>query len=1150
MTASPGTLERAALEVCKALLPIADALSADTVLQTFADFGVRFPASLKTNAGFAAALAAVDQAARDLNNVSSILGLAAYAGDTEEVVSRGVELFSAVVDLLDAFHELGTAIHAAAGALSTPSSTVTQTFGAALFDRLLNEAVAGYCLRSPILGPVLEIIGVVKRVYHPAHPTDPAQLAHQELILELGNLLSFLSAPLDHLHSLYLWGEAGFDGNALLGMLASVLGGLGSPARFIASAPGAPASLRAFPFVLTVDPTQSPPGLLGRIGLDFRGDYSLTLGGQGATWQVVLDSSVLISGGTSLRIAPPLAITLAPPAATAIEGSTHATLIGAPAEPFLLFGSPQGTRLEVGELRLEAGARVVWNTATSTATFTPELAGQLNAGALIFEKSESDGFIQSLIGGSGFRSDFALGFRFDAEHGLSFTGSAGIELRIPLNLSLGPIHIPELAIAAGIRDTGVPISVAASIDGVLGPFAVSVKDVGVSALFAPADGDGNLGLLDVSLGFKAPTGAGLAIDTTAVKGAGFLSFEPEQGRYSGVLQVSVLELVEVTAIGLVATRLPSGEDGFSLLVVISAEFTPIQLGLGFTLNGVGGLFGWNRTADVAVLRAGVRSGALDRILFPSNIASNLSQIISELGAAFPAKSDQFVAGVMAKVGWGVPALLRAEVGIAVEFSDPVRVLILGIIAATLPSESAPILNIQCNFLGVIDLSAGYISFDASLYDSHLLFMTLEGDMAFRLRWKGQSYFVLSVGGFHPNYQETGRDLPDLRRLSLNIFPGDNPRLRVEMYFAVTSNTVQLGARAEFYAGVAGFSVEGWFQFDALFQWSPFRFSFFISAGFVVRAGGLPLWNLQARLQLEGPTPWKARGTGEFSILFITISISFELQWGEARDTRLPKVAVRPKIAAAIADSRNWAAELPARTSTGITLRELTLQEQNPAEVRMHPFGTLVIRQKIAPFGIALGNYHGAELNDGPTFDVDSVRVGGQPLTLSDDHTVRDEFAPAQYFKLTDTQKVSRPSFESYRSGVRVGSSNTLRVGRGVRRTILFEETIRDRVVTSTDVTSTGAHPITPVFVRATAAGSASGRAAFANLGRLPGSALSPPRIAVAGERFTVVERATLVAVGASHASYAEALQAIRAAEASAPQNAGRWSIVPSNEVVV
>ena len=73
---------------------------------------------------------------------------------------------------------------------------------------------------------------------------------------------------------------------------------------------------------------------------------------------------------------------------------------------------------------------------------------------------------------------------------------------------------------------------------------------------------------------------------------------------AGVSRVHA-EIVTVKAIGLITTKMPDGSPGFSLLIIISAEFTPIQLGFGFTLNGVGGLCGINRNFVTDAIQAGL-----------------------------------------------------------------------------------------------------------------------------------------------------------------------------------------------------------------------------------------------------------------------------------------------------------------------------------------------------------------------------------------------------------------------------------------------------------------------------------------------------------------------------------------------------------------
>ena len=72
----------------------------------------------------------------------------------------------------------------------------------------------------------------------------------------------------------------------------------------------------------------------------------------------------------------------------------------------------------------------------------------------------------------------------------------------------------------------------------------------------------------------------------------------------------------VTVIGVLDTILPDGSHGFSFLLIITFDFPPIQLGFGFTLNGVGGLGGVNRTMNTDALHAGFRAHTLNNVLFP------------------------------------------------------------------------------------------------------------------------------------------------------------------------------------------------------------------------------------------------------------------------------------------------------------------------------------------------------------------------------------------------------------------------------------------------------------------------------------------------------------------------------------------------------
>jgi hypothetical protein len=150
---------------------------------------------------------------------------------------------------------------------------------------------------------------------------------------------------------------------------------------------------------------------------------------------------------------------------------------------------------------------------------------------------------------------------------------------------------------------------------------------------------GNAGPFDIDFGILWPNKLGMVVDVAGViTGGGYVALDPDAGRYVGILELKIYE-IGVTAIAVLDTKDGAGQKlpapGFSLLIAISAEFPPIQLGYGFTLNGVGGLAAINRRLDTDAFLAGVRQGAVDSILFPEDPIRNATTIVSNLTTIFP-----------------------------------------------------------------------------------------------------------------------------------------------------------------------------------------------------------------------------------------------------------------------------------------------------------------------------------------------------------------------------------------------------------------------------------------------------------------------------------------------------------------------------------
>jgi hypothetical protein len=590
-------------------------------------------------------------------------------------------------------------------------------------------------------------------------------------------------------------------------------------------------------------------------------------------------------------------------------------------------------------------------------------------------------------------------------------GAEGLETALSTHGSLGPLDI--LGVTLGIKpspvEASIPVSVGVKLRTTLGPVTIVTESLGLKTLFNYCDDySGVLGPLDIDIGFKPPSGVGILIDAPSVSGGGFLSFAPDRHEYIGMLQLEIAETIAVKAIGLLSTRLPDGGRGYSLVIVIAAEgFAPIQLGFGFTLTGIGGLLGINRTVAVDVLRGGLKSGTLGSLLFPVDPIRNAPQIISDLRAVFPPARERYVFGPMALIEWGTPTILTLELALILEMPQPVRLIVLGRLKADLPDADHALIRVRMDAIGVIDFDRNEISLDATLYDSRILDFALSGDMALRANWGRQPDFVLAIGGFNPRYPVPA-GFPRLQRLALSLGDGDNPRLRFEAYLALTSNTVQFGGRLDFAYSASGFTLVGFLGMDALFQFQPFAFVADIGAMVALKRGRSTLMSVGLDMSLAGPTPWHVWGKAKFKILFFTIKIGFDHRFGRNEPPPLPPaVDVAALLAQALADRRNWSGTLPRGEAAIVTLRASATDA-----LRLHPLAELSVRQRVVPLNRPVSRYGNAPLTGSTTtFSVTTAS------TLTHDY-LQDAFAPAQYQDLSDDDKLAQPAFAQYDAGLR------------------------------------------------------------------------------------------------------------------------------------
>jgi hypothetical protein len=422
-------------------------------------------------------------------------------------------------------------------------------------------------------------------------------------------------------------------------------------------------------------------------------------------------------------------------------------------------------------------------------------------------------------------------------------------------------------------------------------------------------------------------------------------------------------------------------------------------------------------------------------------------VVTDLEEIFPPDRDQFLIGPVVLIEWSQPALISIKVGIVIEFAQPVRIAILGILQAALPTAEEAVLSLKVAFLGLIDFEKGLISFDASIYDSYLGYgdwkFTLEGDIAMRLSVGARPDFINSVGGFHPIYTPpTDLSIPTLRRISVSLLK-DNPRITLSCYFAVTTNTIQFGSRIDLVFKVSGFSIVGDFGFDVLFQFSPFRFLAEVYGHLAVKSGNSEILSLTLDFTLAGPGPWIARGKASFKILFVKIKVHFEKRFGEDATDALPEVEVLPRLLEELGKDTAWRGELGTGASVLVRLIE---RDRQPGEILVDAAGVIAATQGILPLSTEFTLFANARPSDARSIRISEVRVGGFAIATDDES---DSFAPAAFREMSDSDKLKASAYEKMPSGFISRGVGRARTEQVLPRAVRYERIVSDVVTSST-----------------------------------------------------------------------------------------------------
>jgi hypothetical protein len=165
-------------------------------------------------------------------------------------------------------------------------------------------------------------------------------------------------------------------------------------------------------------------------------------------------------------------------------------------------------------------------------------------------------------------------------------------------------------------------------------------------------------------------------------------------------------------------------------------------------------------------------------------------------------------------------------------------------------------------------------------------------------------------------------------------------------------------------------------------------------------------------------------------------VGFDETFGEEQHVSLPSADPWPALRDAIQERQNWSAVLPRRVFQVVSISA----PADSSVVLLDPVGGAELREKVLPLNRPITKFGEATPIGPDRYAVSDVQVGaraGAQWTAT-----RDHFARAQFEHLSDTEKVSIPSFERMDAGVSV-SSGAVTSGTSMPRELTYETLIID-----------------------------------------------------------------------------------------------------------
>jgi hypothetical protein len=552
----------------------------------------------------------------------------------------------------------------------------------------------------------------------------------------------------------------------------------------------------------------------------------------------------------------------------------------------------------------------------------------------------------------------------------------------PINKEFGPISISQIEVAWLDADDLLEIAVDCKAE--LAGFQAEVDDLFVQIPLATLldFSAWNFGMRGASLSFESEgisiSGAvrteigysyfheqndsDLTFLTPASNYGGFNPPDPdpannpgdwsavEYSEYQGLLTITTpaLGISAVGAIARVPTNSTDGPKGFISVLVIASVKAQLGGPPAFFVTGIVGGLGINRDLLLPDISE-IPDNLLIKLL--NDPTCDPMKALQSIKTSFPVKQGSF--WFAAGLQFTTFKVVTTEAVLFVQLGDGFKVGLLGLSSMVLPDENLKVASIQLALMAYYDSVENMFLAQAGLTDQSWLFSEscrLTGGFALGT-WFNTGDFVLSIGGYHPNFNRPSH-YPLVDRLGFDWRISNKLAITGGVYFTICSSAAMVGASLN--AAYKSGKLEASFStgINALVYFDPFKYE--TDAYISVHASyGWLSATIGASIEIMGP---KMRGIAEVEWTVIKFQVKFG-DWAAAAPDHISLAEFIHKhvLQEQSSPPSSISYGLEDWITTTITKGEIQ-QEEEPTILRVSPEFDLRVQSKFPNEEIRLGDF--------------------------------------------------------------------------------------------------------------------------------------------------------------------------------------------------